>query len=130
MPHGRVRVVTLSMAAAMALAGGLAACGNRSSDSASTASRAQFCRAFEQLGSNVNPQHAADELSAVGTPADISSSARHGFDVLVAHLRDLPTNGRPGNVSTMVRNLHTQDAAAVRAFVTYYAGECEGSPSS
>jgi len=113
----------------MALAGGLTACGNDdSSSSPNAASKADFCRTFNQLGADTSPRRAADELSRVGTPSDISASARRGFDVLVAHLRELRPGANPGDVTQMVRGLHSQDAEDVRAFITYYATECQGLP--
>jgi hypothetical protein len=112
---------------AMVLAGGLAACGHSSSSSLS-ASKADFCRTFNQLDADSTPQHAADELSRVGTPSDISGSARHGFDLLVDHLRDLPPGASPGEVTQMVQKLRPQDASDVRAFIAYYAGECQDLP--
>ena len=72
------------------------------------------------------PGHAADELSKVGTPSDIGSSARHGFDLLVSHLRDLPDKRSPGGITKMVQDMNDRDAADVRDFITYYASECQG----
>jgi hypothetical protein len=129
MPDARA----LLAAAAVVLTGGLTACGHDTSPSSSSASKADFCRTFDHLGSDTSPQHAADELSRVGTPDDIGSSARQGFDVLVTHLRALPAGTEPRQVTQMVRDLHTQDATDVRAFITYYATECQrlpGDPSS
>src|SRR5689334_3586804 len=117
MPEAKVVVGAM----AMVLAGGLTGCGGNSSASSAGPSKADFCRTFNQLGSKSSPQHAADELTRVGTPSDISAGARRGFEVLVDHLRDLPATARPGDVTDMVRNLHSQDAADVRTFITYYA---------
>jgi hypothetical protein len=128
MPEAR----TLGAAAtAIVLAGCLTACGDHSSSasaSSSSASKADFCRTFDQLGSQTTPQRAADELARVGTPSDIGSSALRGFDVLIAHLRDLPPGTQPRQVTQMVQGLHSQDATDVRAFITYYASACQGLP--
>jgi len=113
----------------LVLAGWLTACGD-SSSSSSSASKTDFCRTFNQLGADATPQHAADELSRVGTPSNIGASARRGFDVLVSHLRNLPPGATPEGISQMVKNLHTRDAADVRAFVVYYTSECQGIPGS
>jgi hypothetical protein len=130
MPEARTdRIVRTSVVAtAMVLAGGLTACGGSSSGSAAT--KADFCRTFDHLGGDTSPGRAADELSKVGTPADIGSSARHGFEVLVDHLRDLPDGTQPRRITQMVQGLSARDAADVRDFITYYAGECQGLPSS
>jgi len=119
MPQARFVVGVIGVG----LAGCLVGCGGSSSGSA--ASRADFCRTFDHLGSDTDPQKAADELSRVGTPSGIDSHARHGFLVLVDHLRQLPRGTTPGRISQMVHGLSEQDAADVRAFITYYAGECQ-----
>jgi hypothetical protein len=124
MPEARV----LAAAVAMVLAGGLTACGGDTSSTSSSASKADFCQTFNQLGSDTSPQHAADELSRVGTPSDIGSSARRGFEVLVDQLRGLPPGAKPGEITQMVKDLHPQDATDVRDFITYYVSECQGLP--
>jgi hypothetical protein len=123
MPKARVVVAAL----ATVLAGVLTACGGSSSSGAS-ASKADFCRTFDRLESDTTPQRAADELSRVGTPGGMPADARHGFDVLVNHLRDLPKGTQARQITQMVQGLNTQDMSDVRAFITYYAGECQGIP--
>ena len=126
MPEARtVRSAALTAPLTLLMALGLAACGDASS-SGSSASQADFCRSFEKLGSDTTPGHAADELSRVGTPSDIGSSARHGFELLVSHLRELPDRSSPGGITKMVQDMNDQDAADVRDFITYYASECQG----
>jgi hypothetical protein len=125
MPGARILVV----AGAMVLTGGLAACGTGSSSTPAVASKADFCRAFDTLSSRAKPSEAADRLSQVGAPRDMDSSARHGLEVLVDHLRDLPDKADPGDITSMVRNLHPDDGADVRAFIDYYAQECQGFPT-
>jgi hypothetical protein len=124
MPEARIaRNAIAASATLVVLAGGLAACGD-SSSSGSSASKADFCHSFEVLGSQTTPGHAADELSKVGTPSDIGSSARHGFDLLVSHLRALPDRRSPGGITKMVQDMSDRDAADVRDFITYYGSEC------
>jgi hypothetical protein len=120
--------IALAVVPAVVLAGGLAACGD-SSPSGPSASKADFCGTFDELGSDTTPARAADELSKVGTPDDIDSSARHGFEVLVDHLRDLPDGTQPRKITQMVQGLDAHDAADVRDFITYYASECQGLPA-
>ena len=112
--------------AGLVLAGALSGCGDSSSSAGRSASKADFCRSFEKLGSRTTPGRAADELSKVGTPGDIDSVSRHGFEVLVQHLRDLPDKSSPGGITKMVQDMSESDAADVRAFITYYASECQG----
>lgn len=124
----RSSVVVVAMALAIPLSGVLAACGDSSSSSRS-ASKADFCAGFEKLGSRTKPSVAADELSRVGTPSDIDAEARRGFDLLVHHLRDIPDVRSPSGITRMMQNMSAADAADVRAFITYYASECQGVPS-
>ena len=112
---------------AVLVAAGLSGCGD-SSSSGRSASKADFCHSFDTLGSRATPAHAADELSKVGTPSDIDAAARHGFELLVEHLRDLPDKSSPGGITKMVQDMRQQDAADVRAFITYYASKCQGLP--
>lgn len=127
MPNARVAVAAL----ATVLTGALAACGGSSSSTTSSptsASKATFCRTFDRLGTDTSPRDAADELSRVGTPSDLSADARHGFDVLVEHLRDLPPKTQPREITQMVQGLSNGDMSDVRAFITYYGHECHGVP--
>lgn len=117
------------------LAGGLAACGGSSpSDGGGAAapddaSRSSFCASLATLTGSVSPKRAADTLGRVGTPSDIGSSARHGFEVLLARLRELPQHANRGDITHMVRGLHASDQQDVAAFLTYYAAECRGLPT-
>src|SRR4051794_31650531 len=108
MPEARILVA----AAAVLLAGGLSACGSHASSNST--SKAHFCRSFDTLTSRTTPRQAADRFGQVGTPGDMDSSARHGLEVLVDHLRQLPDQTKPADVTSMVRNLHAQDAEDVR----------------
>jgi hypothetical protein len=127
MPRSRLVVAMI----ATSVAGALTACGNSSSSVTSppsSASRADFCRAVDRLSADTTPPDAADELSRVGTPSDMSADARHGFDVLVAHLRDLPPKTQPRAITQMIQGLSSGDMSDVRAFITYYGRECRGLP--
>jgi hypothetical protein len=121
---------------ALVLAGGLGACGNSASSgsaggsgSPTDASKASFCGAFDKLSSDVSPKKAADALSEVGTPSDINAGARHGYEVLIDHLRELPDNAKEGDITQMARGLSGSDQADVAAFITYFAQECQDFPS-
>jgi hypothetical protein len=128
---------TLAAAGVLVLAGGLSACGSGSSSGSAgsgsglptNASKDTFCSAFNQLGPGTTPQTAADRLSHVGTPDGIDSGARHGFEVLIDRLRQLPDKANEGDITQMARGLTGQDQADVTAFVTYYARECQNFPT-
>jgi hypothetical protein len=123
----------------LALAGVLAACGSSSSsstaggggtaDAPTDASQSAFCQTFTELGQDVAPREAADRLIAVGTPSGIDDSARHGFEILVSHLHDLPDDSQRADLESMARDLPSSDQSHVIAFVTYYASECQTVPS-
>jgi hypothetical protein len=111
---------------AMVLLAALTACGSQTSPTSSIRSKADFCRTFASLSSRATPRQAADRLAYAGTPRDMDSSARQGLQVLVDHLRELPDDTKPADVTTMVRDLRSRDAGDVRAFVTYVAHACHG----
>lgn len=127
---------TLLAVGALLLAGGLAACGNGSSDSAAggsgaptNASKDAFCKTFTELGADVTPKEAADRLGKVGTPKDIDSGARHGFEVLVDHLRQLPDDAKDSDLTRMAQDLKAGDQADVVSFLKFYGDECAGLPT-
>ena len=128
MAQVRTLVAALVTVLAGMPAGVLTACDSSTSSPAPTsaASKADFCRTFEHLGPDTSPRQAAEELSRVGTPGDIDSGARHGFEVLVDHLREWPEGTHARRLTQLVRTLNDEDAADVRAFLIYYAQECQG----
>ncbi len=119
----------------LVLAGVLAACGNGSSGSAggsgppTDASKATFCRTFDDLGAGTTPKEAAGELGRVGTPGNIDAGSRHGFEVLVDHLRELPDNAKDSDLTGMAKDLKAGDRADVVDFLKYYADECQNLPT-
>jgi len=125
----------LAPTGALVLAGVLVACGSSSSGAAGSgsgmptdASKSAFCGAFDKLGSGTTPHEAADALGKVGTPSNIDSNARHGYQVLLDHLRELPDNAKESDITAMAKGLSGSDQADVTAFITYYATECQGLP--
>ena len=123
---------TPALAVLVLLAGGLGACGGShgsaapGSDAPDDASRSSFCGSWAALGGKVSLGHAADTLERVGTPSDIGSNERHGFEVLLGHLRELPQHAHRGDITQMARGLTGTDQQDVAAFVTYYAATCRG----
>lgn len=131
--HPTWRAVAASVVLAPALAVGLAACGGGSSGSVAPvgapptdASQEGFCKTFTELGADVTPAEAAQKLGEVGTPSDIGPSQRHGFEVLLQHLSRLPDDSNDAALTQMTQGLKASDQADVRAFLTYYADECQG----
>jgi hypothetical protein len=127
---------TLLAAGVVVLAGSLAACGNSSSSSAAggsssptNASKDSFCKTFTELGADVTPKEAADRLGEVGTPSNIDSGARHGFEVLVDHLRALPDDAKDSDLTAMAKDLEPGDQTDVVSFLKCYADECQDLPT-
>jgi hypothetical protein len=83
-----------------------------------------------KLTGSVSPKRTADALASVGTPSDIGSNARHGFEVLLDRLHDLPPHANKGDITQMARGLGGTEQQDVAAFLAYYARECRGLPTS
>ena len=125
---------TLLAAGTLVLAGGITACGGSSdaggSGAPTNASKASFCKTFTTLGADTTPKEAADKLGAVGTPSGIDSGARHGFEVLIDHLRALPDDAKDSDLTGMAKGLKAGDKTDVVAFLTYYTDECQDLPTA
>jgi hypothetical protein len=117
------------VAGPLLLALGLGACGSGSGGAPTDASKASFCRTFQGARRVAAPHRLGAHLARVGTPAGISASARHGFEVLVERLGALPAHADKGDLSQMSKSLTGTDQRDVVAFITYYASECHGLPS-
>jgi hypothetical protein len=127
---------TLVAAGTLVLAAGLTACGSGSSKSAADgsgtptdASKTTFCKTFTDLGADTTPKEAADKLGQIGTPSGIDAGARHGFEVLIDHLRALPDNAKDSDLTGMAKDLKPGDEADVVSFLKYYADECQDLPT-
>jgi len=127
---------TLVAASTLVLAAGLTACGSGSSQSnaggsgtPTDASKTTFCKTFTDLGADTTPKEAADQLGQIGTPSGIGSGARHGFEVLIDHLRALPDNAKDSDLTGMAKDLKPGDQADVVSFLKYYADECQNLPT-
>jgi hypothetical protein len=138
-----------AMAAAgmLALLGATAACGSNTSSTAGTdagtggnatgaaaapkaATTDAFCKTLTSLGAETTPSQGAQELEAVGTPSDTSTSERHGFEVFVDGVATLPDNATSKDFGKMEKAFSTADAADVQAFVSYVGKECAPATSS
>jgi hypothetical protein len=125
---------TLVAAGTFVLAAGLTACGSSSSQSdadgtPTNASKTTFCKTFTDLGADTTPKEAADKLGQIGTPSGIDAGARHGFEVLIDHLRALPDNAKDSDLTGMAKDLKAGDQADVVSFLKYYADECQDLPT-
>jgi hypothetical protein len=117
-------------AGAIVLAAGLSGCGAGSSSGYPTsASKTQFCDIFT-ASKRIDPPVTAEKLAHVGTPSDISAAQRHGFEVLVEHLRKLPSKSRDSDLTVMVRNLKPGDGQDLQSFLAYMNQECGGLPTA
>lgn len=127
---------TTIAAGSLLLAGALAACGGGSSSSSTAtgaagsptnASKGDFCGSFQTLSAKATPAEVATQLEKVGTPQDIDSSARHGFEVFLDKIKALPANAGSSALDNLQNSLSSADQKDVLAFVTYTQKECAGS---
>jgi hypothetical protein len=126
---------TTIAAGTLLLAGALAACGSGSSSATATgaagsptdATQGDFCGSFQTLSAKSTPADVAAQLGKVGTPKDIDSSARHGFEVFLDKIKGLPDNAGSKALDNMQSSLSTADQKDVLAFLTYTQKECAGS---
>jgi hypothetical protein len=129
-----LRMTTVA-AGLLVLAGALAACGGSDSSAQSgaeaptNASKDDFCHTMTNLSLKSTPGQIADQLAAVGTPSDIDSSARHGFEVFLEKVRALPKDTKAEDLNKVQSDLSSQDQAAVIAFLTYTQQECASLPT-
>ncbi len=126
-----------SAAALLVVLGGVSACGSNSSsgsagsaDGPTDADKASFCATFAQLSNSTTPKDASAAFKKVGTPSDITSDARHGYEVLVEHLATLPDNAKSSDFAAMQKSLSAADLKDVTSFVTYLTAECTPSSGS
>lgn len=129
---------TLAVAGLLvAVSASLTACGGgSSSDTAgggsaggapSDAAKTDFCGTLEGSGSATKPSAVAASMSAVGTPSDISASARHGFEVLVGKMAQISSsNPSDADIAKLAQGFKSADLADVQAFIAYYVKECAG----
>jgi hypothetical protein len=129
---------TLAAAGLLVLTGAVAACGGGSSSTAATgaataptgAATTDFCSTFQNISNDSTPKQAADKLQAVGTPSDIATDARHGFEVLVDHLETMPDTSKSKDLLAMEQGLSATDQKDVLAFTTYLTKACVPDTSS
>jgi hypothetical protein len=131
---------TLAAAGLVVAVGSLTACGGGSSSTAgggsgappTDASKSDFCGMLQNSGSNLKPSQVAATMSSVGTPSDISASARHGFEVLVDKMSQITSNNpSDSDLAKLSQDFQAQDLSDVQAFLSYYVSECTGGlPSS
>jgi hypothetical protein len=109
----------------------VAACGGGSSsgsssgkaaDAPTNASKSDFCNIIKSNDSN--PNDLAGKLKSTGTPSDIDSSARHGFEVFVDHLSSLPDKPQSSDITKMMQGVKGSDQTDIIAFVSYLQKEC------
>jgi hypothetical protein len=126
----------LAAAGLLTLVGGVAACGGSSSSATGAAgaptgvSTSDFCATFTNLSSATTPKQLADKLQSVGTPSDIATNERHGFEILVDKLETLPDDAKASDLSSMEQGLSATDLADVTAFTTYLTTACVPSAGS
>jgi hypothetical protein len=128
---------TLAAAALVALVGVASGCGGAASsgsasaaDAPNNASKTDFCTAIKGANSSNSPRKLAEQLTKVGTPSGIDSSARHGFEVLVKAFEKLPDNPQTSDIQKLIQAVSPSDQTDIEAFFAYAQTECNlGGPS-
>src|SRR5689334_8862996 len=106
MTTSRLRRAAATAAGAVLVLGATAACGsNDAGGSPTSTSTADFCNTNKQFDQGTTPKEAAAKLKEVGTPSDMSDSERHGFEVLVDRLSQLPDNAKASDYSAMEKDI-------------------------
>ena len=127
---------TTAALALVALVGVTGACGGNSSSSPASegapadTSKASFCTTLTGLTQDSTPKEVSDALNKLGTPSDITSDARHGFEVFAAGLAKLPDDAKGADVTKMEKGLSADDQKDLQAFITYLQKECAPSASA
>lgn len=126
----------LALGAAALLTVSLTACGGGSSaDAPKDTSKSSFCDSWKDMGSSIDDKASpddqadqahkvADKLKSVGTPSDMSSDARKGFEVFT----DFLANVNGDDVKKLTADSSdspwsSDEEKEVEAFLTY-AGSC------
>ena len=122
----------LTTAALVTVLGATAACGGKSSsaasgaaDSPNDADQKTFCSTLAGIPSGATPKEAVARIQKIGTPSDISDSARQGYEKLLDTLNRLPDNSTDTSLATLGKNLSTADQAEVQAFLDYFLKTCQ-----
>jgi hypothetical protein len=66
----------------------------------------------------------AGRLARVGTPGDISTAARQGFELTLDAIDDLPADASPADVEAIDRALSLDERRDTQAFDVYLARTC------
>jgi hypothetical protein len=119
--------VAATAAGAVLVLGATAACGsNDAGGSPSSTTTEDFCNVNKQFDDKTTPQEAADKLKEIGTPSNMTDSERHGFEVLVDKLSQLPDDAKASDYDAMEQGISAGDKADVEAFIGYEAKTCMG----
>lgn len=122
-----VRVALMGAGLAL-MAGMLTACGGDgggSDDAPESASKEDFCNAFEAVGNAGDDfdkgKEKLEELKDTGTPEDIPDDAREGFDLLMDVVGDADSSD---DASKALDDLSAGDQKKVREFTEYTIKKC------
>lgn len=137
----------LIAASLVLVAGAVAGCGSDSSsqDKAAPsgpptdASVTEFCGTFKTIGQDVAKlgkdakdseivaalKKAGTQLDDTGTPKDIPSSARQGFEITVKLIKDLDSNATQADIGKIDDGLSSTQKKQETAFNEYVAKTCK-----
>ena len=127
--------------------GGLAGCGGSDSDGDSggdsggmptNASTEEFCGNFQSLSDDLSEldadseaseaikalHDAADSMRETGTPEDIPADARHGLEVTLDAVTELPEDADAEDISKLEDGMSEMDQEDSDAFDSYLSDTC------
>ena len=117
--------VALIGAGVTLVAGMLTGCGGGSDDAPDSASKKDFCDAFEAVGKAGDDfdqgKEKLQDLKDTGTPEDIPDDAKEGFDILMDVVDDADSSDDAGKA---LEGLSSGDQKKVEAFTTYTIKKC------
>lgn len=129
----------LVAASLILVAGGAVGCGDDGGDGASsdkTASKDDFCAAFQSFYddlTNVAPDEknlgkvlkaAADKIEKVGTPEDIPDDAKDGLGITLDAINDLPDDASAEDIQQIEAGFSDDEQKKTDAFSDYLDKTC------
>jgi hypothetical protein len=128
--------LALTAASLVLVAGGAVACGGDDGGGDKTASKDDFCGAFEQFYKDLTGvgeddkdlvkvlKDAAKRIEDTGTPKDIPDDAKEGLEITLDAIDDLPDDATADDVSELDSKLSDEDKKKTEAFSDYLDKTC------
>ena len=130
--------LAMTAASLILVVGGAAACGSDDGGSDKTASKDDFCGAFQQFYDDLTasfteeePENlgkvlkdAAKKIRDVGTPKDIPEDAKDGLEITLDAIDDLPDDATSEDISNLEGDFSEEEKKKTEAFSDYLEKTC------